>query len=149
MKHKFRIAVDFDGTLCEECWPKIGLPNKALIKWLIEKRKEGCYIILWTLRENCIDLNDDFIPLLYDAIDWCKDRGLEFDKVNEFIHYQAYGYTPRKFPAEMYIDDRSFNPTLNIEYNPHGSLELQLELFYLRAKKRFKNSMEKMGLDYE
>lgn len=30
------IAVDFDGTLCENKWPEIGEPNTNLIGYLIE-----------------------------------------------------------------------------------------------------------------
>ena len=33
------IAVDFDGTLCENKWPEIGEPNTELISYLIEMRK--------------------------------------------------------------------------------------------------------------
>lgn len=28
------IAVDFDGTLCENKWPEIGIPNEELIEYL-------------------------------------------------------------------------------------------------------------------
>lgn len=33
------IAVDFDGTLCENKWPEIGMPNEELIEYL--KKKTG------------------------------------------------------------------------------------------------------------
>ena len=33
MKTEYQIiAVDFDGTLCTDCFPKIGKPNTALIE---------------------------------------------------------------------------------------------------------------------
>ena len=49
--HKQIIAVDFDGTLCENKWPEIGEPNTKLIGYLIEMRKTfGAKIILWTCR---------------------------------------------------------------------------------------------------
>ena len=33
MKTEYQIiAVDFDGTLCTDCFPKIGQPNTALIE---------------------------------------------------------------------------------------------------------------------
>lgn len=31
------IAVDFDGTLCENKWPEIGMPNEELIEYLKKK----------------------------------------------------------------------------------------------------------------
>ena len=33
------IAVDFDGTLCENEWPEIGMPNEELIEYLKVKAK--------------------------------------------------------------------------------------------------------------
>lgn len=32
------IAVDFDGTLCENKWPEIGIPNEELIEYLKKDR---------------------------------------------------------------------------------------------------------------
>lgn len=43
------IAVDFDGTLCENKWPEIGEPKKGVIEYLKERRKNGAKLILWTL----------------------------------------------------------------------------------------------------
>ena len=34
------IAVDFDGTLCENEWPKIGTPNFELIRYLKNEQKK-------------------------------------------------------------------------------------------------------------
>lgn len=33
------IAVDFDGTLCENNWPGIGAPNEELIEYLRNRKK--------------------------------------------------------------------------------------------------------------
>lgn len=46
------IAVDFDGTLCEHCYPEIGQPHVDLIQSLIEARKRGHKLILCTCRED-------------------------------------------------------------------------------------------------
>jgi hypothetical protein len=35
------IAVDFDGTLCENKWPEIGEPNTELIGYLIMMQKNS------------------------------------------------------------------------------------------------------------
>ena len=40
------IAVDFDGTLCENKWPEIGEPNKELIAYLKEQKEAGVKLIL-------------------------------------------------------------------------------------------------------
>lgn len=69
------IAVDFDGTLCENKWPEIGEPNTELISYLIEMRKTfDAKIILWTCRAG---------EMLDKAVNWCSEHGLEFDAVNE------------------------------------------------------------------
>lgn len=41
------IAVDFDGTLCENKWPEIGEPNKELIAYLKEQKEAGVKITSW------------------------------------------------------------------------------------------------------
>ena len=63
-------AVDFDGTLCEDKWPKIGTANDKLIGYLIGRRQQGEKVILWTCRSG---------ELLQKAVEWCREHGLEFD----------------------------------------------------------------------
>ena len=93
-------AVDFDGTLCESQWPGIGAPNLLLIEHLIKKRSKGAKMILWSCREG---------DHLQEAVDWCKQFGLEFDAVNENIPSmkEFFGNDPRKVGATVYIDDKS------------------------------------------
>ena len=103
---KLTIAVDFDGTLCEYAFPLIGKQNEQqlfLIKKLIKLRKNGHKIILWTNRGD----NEKY-PTLTKAINWCKEKGLEFDAVNDNLPSQKKlsGYSP-KIMADMYIDDKS------------------------------------------
>jgi hypothetical protein len=105
MKKLLTIAVDFDGTLCEYAFPKIGEQNnehKELMRLLIELRNSGHKLILWTNRGD----NKEY-PVLTEAINWCKERGLEFDAVNENLPNQKKlsGYSP-KIMADYYIDDK-------------------------------------------
>ena len=96
------IATDFDGTLCEHNFPKIGKPYIETINWLIKYKKQGHQIILWTCREG---------QKLQEAILWCKGYGLEFDAVNENVLEQKnQDYAIRKVYADIYLDDRSLNP---------------------------------------
>ena len=101
-----KIAVDFDGTLCEYAFPKIGsqtAQQKELLEILIELKKEGHKIILWTNRGD----NDKY-KVLTEAIDWCRSKGLEFDAINENLPDQKKisGYSP-KIMADFYIDDKA------------------------------------------
>lgn len=97
------IAVDFDGTLCTDCYPKIGSANEKLICWLLREKEKGSRIILWTCRCDA---------LLEEAVLWCEKKGLSFDAVNENMEEitSLYGSDARKIYADIYIDDRSYWP---------------------------------------
>jgi hypothetical protein len=94
------VAVDFDGCLCINEWPKIGAPNLPLIQKCIDHRKNGGKVILWTCRER---------NALADAVEWCESFGLEFDAVNENLPEMnaLYGNDSRKIGADLYIDDKA------------------------------------------
>lgn len=68
------IAVDFDGVLCEDQWPQIGPEKKDNIELAKYRKQAGAALILWTCR--CGEQLDE-------AVAWCRERGLEFDAVNE------------------------------------------------------------------
>ena len=95
------IAVDFDGTLCENNYPEIGKANIDLISDLITM-KEVCNskLILWTCRRG---------ERLEEAVKWCLDRKLKFDAVNENLPetIEAFGGDARKIFADVYIDDKN------------------------------------------
>jgi len=93
-------AVDFDGTLCERAYPKIGEPIQAVIDYAKQLSIDGHQLILWTCR------TDD---KLQEAIDWCDSQSLKFDAVNENLQSEidAWGTDPRKIAADFYIDDKA------------------------------------------
>ena len=97
------IAVDFDGTLCYSNWPELSQPNRALIAYLQEWKRNGNKLILWTCRAG---------DALTKAVEWCREQNLEFDAVNdnlpEIIEY--YGHNSRKISCDYYIDDRMLLP---------------------------------------
>ena len=100
--NKSIIAVDFDGTLCENKWPEIGEPNIELITYLIAKQRiEKARLILWTCRVG---------EMLDKAVTWCSEQGLEFDAVNKNLPdiVEEFGSDTRKIFANQYIDDRNF-----------------------------------------
>lgn len=97
------IAVDFDGTLCVDCYPNIGTPNLPLIFLLKQLKAQDRRLILWTCRCG---------KYLEDAVDWCRKLGLEFDAVNKNVEeiIKKYGSDSRKIYADVYIDDKSCFP---------------------------------------
>ena len=98
------IAVDFDGTLCKNAYPNIGEPNYEVLNYILDMKKKGNKVILWTCR---VDYELD------DAIEWCKNFGIEFDSINdnlEDVVKMFNGSNTRKIFADIYIDDKSKLP---------------------------------------
>lgn len=93
------IAVDFDGTLCENAWPEIGLPRLEVIGYVRKQREQGAKLILWTCREG---------PKLLDAIYWSALYGVYFDAVNTNLpsSIERFGGDSRKIYADEYLDDK-------------------------------------------
>lgn len=92
------IAVDFDGTIVEHKYPEIGNERPFAtytLRKLIEDRHR---LILWTVRRG---------KELQEAVDWCKERGVEFYAVNRSFPEETVephgGYS--KINAELFIDD--------------------------------------------
>ena len=80
MNKKLTIAIDFDSTLCEYGFPGIGQQkeeHKQLMDILIKMKSQGHKLILWTNRGD----NEQYKSLT-EAIEWCKEKGLEFDAIN-------------------------------------------------------------------
>jgi len=89
------IAIDFDGTIVEHKFPKIGEPRKNVFRVLKQLKKDGHKLILWTCRDG---------KYLDEAVDFCKENGIEFDAINNNI---KSGFMPLpKIYADLYIDDR-------------------------------------------
>jgi len=106
------IAVDFDGTLCENKFPEIGEPNESVISELKTRQKNGDHLILWTCRSE---------DKLEAAVHWCEEHGLIFDCINENLPevIEAFGEDCRKITAQEYWDDRAVrvgfpHPDLNV-----------------------------------
>lgn len=89
------IAVDFDGTITyKNAYPNVGEINPRAIEVLRKLQVQGHKLCLWTCR-------DWYNHTINDAIDACKECGLEFDYVND-SPYKTYS---RKIIADVYIDD--------------------------------------------
>ena len=105
---KLTIAVDFDGTLCEYSFPDIGKQNnnqKRLMERLIRMKKDGHKLILYTCRGD----NEKYKSLT-EAIEWCTERGLQFDSINSNVpgFIKKSGPSPKPV-ADVYIDDKAYN----------------------------------------
>jgi hypothetical protein len=108
MPEPFRkvVAVDFDGTLAVTKYPTIIKPINLVFNYVKEQQKNGAIIILWTCRHG---------KELEEAVEFCRENGLEFDYINENVpeRIEAFGEC-RKISADEYIDDRAVNPMVLI-----------------------------------
>lgn len=129
------IAVDFDGTIVEHQYPAIGKEIPFAIETLKKLAEEQHRLILWTVRSG---------KLLEEAVDFCKEKGLEFYAVNrnypEENDCQGEHYS-RKIQADIWIDDRNVGglPEWGIIYQMIHCRQTFRELFKddIRKKKGF------------
>lgn len=94
------IAVDFDGTIVEHKYPKIGQEMQSAFTVLMALQQKGHKLILWTYRRGA---------LLQQAVDYCRENGVEFYAVNENFPNEPTDdkrYS-RKLIADIFIDDRN------------------------------------------
>ena len=107
------IAIDFDGTLCENKYPEIGLPRWGVIFKALSEQENGAALILWTCRTG---------KELNDAVEACAKWGLTFDAVNKNLPswVDTWNNDPRKVGATEYWDDRAKS---TIDATDFGKLE--------------------------
>jgi len=74
MRQTLTIAVDFDGTIVEHAYPKIGKPILFAVDTLKALQKRNHRLVLWTIREG---------RYLEEAIAYCEKQGLTFYAINE------------------------------------------------------------------
>ena len=95
------IAVDFDGTIVEHRYPMIGEEKPFAIETLKMLIRDHHQLILWSVREG---------KLLEEAVQWCRERGVEFYAVNRDYPEEDPRYNQhfsRKLKADIFIDDRN------------------------------------------
>ena len=95
------IAVDFDGTIVEDRYPDIGPERPFATETLRMFMKEQHRLILWSVREG---------KTLEDAVNWCRERGVEFYAVNRDYPEEKVennNHFSRKIKADIWIDDRN------------------------------------------
>ena len=93
------IAVDFDGTIVEHEYPRIGKPIPFAIDVLKKLQQEKRHILLlWTVREGA---------LLDEAVEYCSKRGVNFYAVNKNYPEEEREDAPRKLTADVFIDDKN------------------------------------------
>lgn len=106
------IAVDFDGVVVENDFPRVGCVKQDIVNALRECMEHTSHeFILWTSRVNF---------RLLDAVDKCKELSLTFDAINGGApsNLMEFGTDPRKIYADVYIDDNAlgYSDTVVVEF---------------------------------
>lgn len=95
------IAVDFDGTLVQDEFPKIGYIHQPVVD-TIKQLQEIPFVrlILWTCRVD---------EKLEEAVKWCEEQGIHFNAINDNVDENRCHHTTnsRKVFAHKYIEDRN------------------------------------------
>jgi len=99
MQKILTLAIDFDGTIVENKYPKIGKPLLFAIETLQKLHEEGHQLILWTYRTGFE---------LKEAVEFCNNKGIFFFAVNKSYPEEIYDNSlSRKIQADIFIDDRN------------------------------------------
>ena len=134
------IAVDFDGTIVEHKYPAIGKEIPFAIETLKKLQQERHFLILWSVREG---------RLLEEAVEFCRQRGLEFYAANkdypeEERDHQGFS---RKLKADLFIDDRNVGgiPDWGIIYEMIKEKKTFADIY---SQQREENSSQKKKMQH-
>ena len=99
MKDTLTIAIDFDGTIVENAYPKIGKPLIFAFETIKKLQENRHRVILWTYRRG---------EELDQAVAFCEKHGVTFYAVNMSFPEEDYDTSySRKINADIFIDDRN------------------------------------------
>ena len=132
------IAVDFDGTIVEHRYPRIGEEIPFAVETLKLLQQDKHRLILWSVREG---------ELLNEAVEWCKERGLEFYSVNKDYPEEEkrhLGFS-RKLKADVFIDDRNLGglPDWGLIYQMIKEKKTFAEIYSQRKEEDTSNKKKK------
>ena len=134
--HQKIVAIDFDGTIVKDMYPKIGAPQLFAFDTMKKMQKNGYRLILWTLREG---------GKLQEAVDFCKKNGVEFYAVNKnYPEEKLDQKTIRKIHADIFIDDRNIGGFIGWGHI-HNLLFGQSDLPLKNKKKGFFSFFKRSG----
>ena len=96
------VCIDFDGTIAEHQYPLIGPAVPGAFKWMKKWQEAGIKLILWTMRSDLPQYKT-----LSEAVEFCKENGVEFFGVNENPTQHEWTDSPKAY-AHQYVDDAAY-----------------------------------------
>lgn len=99
------IALDFDGTVVEHCWPEVGPPIPGAIEWLRRIQEAGARIMLWTNRSNqAFEGRGGFLTA---AVRYLEGEGIQLWGINKNPEQHTWSASKKQY-AHIYVDDAAF-----------------------------------------
>ncbi|MDR9397642.1 BT0820 family HAD-type phosphatase [Salibacter sp.] len=130
-ENQLTIAVDFDGTIVDDDYPRIGKPKMFAFDTLKMLQNKHHKLILWTYRHG---------KRLDEAVEFCREHGIEFHAVNKSFPEEVFdqNQSSRKIHADVFIDDRNFGgfPGWGKIYQEIEGNPQQLEMLQKQNQKR-------------
>ena len=131
VKHKFPVAVDFDGTMVFHHYPYIGNENKPCVEVLKKWSDNGIGIILDTMRSG---------KDLEEAVNWCKENNIELYGVGKEPHQEEWTDSNKCY-AVFSVDDRNLGVPLRFEEGERPAVDwLEIDRLYSDQLIRFANN---------
>lgn len=115
MTDKKIIAIDFDGTIVTDEFPKVGKLLRGAKATIRALRNNGHHVFLWTVRTN----TDDHPHVLDDAIEFLKNNEIYLDGVNHSPFIPTKDSI--KQYANVYIDDLNLGAPLILQKRHDGA----------------------------
>jgi len=123
------IAVDFDGTIVEDAYPRIGKPKIFAFDTLKKLQDDGHRLILWTYRYG---------KSLEEAVTFCKENGVKFYAINKSFPEEEFTTAiSRKINADIFIDDRNIGGFLGWGEIYQLLTNKKLDYSYSKKNKKF------------
>jgi len=100
------IAIDFDGTIVEHQFPRIGKLKLGADKYIRKLKKEGHKIIIWTCRNNT-ESQLGKVATIGAVKEFLDQKNIPYDAINENVPEMGFWLQSRKIYADIYIDDKN------------------------------------------
>lgn len=94
----YRIAIDFDGTIVDHRYPRIGKKVDGAFEWMKKWQEAGAMLILWTMRSGAS---------VREVGGYCAWNGIVFDGMNKGPGDSEWTDSPKVY-AHTYVDDAAF-----------------------------------------
>jgi len=89
------VSIDFDGTIADHKYPKIGKIKPGAVEAIKAIKSRGHQIIIFTCRAGKEE---------QEMREWLIMNGIPFDEINSPI--EGFDLGSRKVYADVYIDDK-------------------------------------------